>query len=127
MPEGAQRALGKPFSVQELVVCVAGEVRPRFGPIQVDVNKRVVMVHHRSGVKSVALAPAELKLLQCLMDRADLVLGREAILSLVWGNDSDMRTVDQTVRRLRKYLSRAGAGDVSHTVRGLGYRYMPSL
>lgn len=97
----------------------------RVGPIEVDVDRHLITVRGDEGIVPLDLAPIELRLLQCLMTRADRALSREQILRTVWGDGSDVdpRTVDQNIRRLRRELASAGAGDLIRTVRGVGYRF----
>jgi DNA-binding response OmpR family regulator len=122
--------LHKPFAPRELV----GEVvrllrrdpqRLRAGPIVIDAERHLITVNRQGRATPIELAPVELKLLQCLMARPDHAIERRHILSTVWGKGSevDVRTVDQNIKRLRRCLEDAGAGDVIRTVRGVGYRF----
>ena len=97
----------------------------RVGPVEVDAGRHLITVRGDDGVVPVDLPPIELRLLQCLMSGADRALSREQILTAVWGDGSgvDPRTVDQNIRRLRRELSEAGAGELIRTVRGVGYRF----
>lgn len=143
---GAALCLGKPFSPRELVGHVASQLRPgdlgnaasaerrmqpalntlSVGPIEIDEDRHVVTVHRANGRLSLDLAPAERKLLRCLMQHPDRVLGRAQILAAIWGADSgvDVRTIDQNIRRLRRRLNAVGAGSVVKTVLGFGYRFI---
>jgi len=73
----------------------------------------------------VSLRLLEFKLLQTMMSKPGFVFSREALLDKVWGVDTfvDERTVDVTVKRLRKELAAYGQHENIQTVRGLGYRY----
>lgn len=86
-------------------------------------------MHGGDHAVAVDLPPIERRLLQCLMSGAERVLSREQILAAVWGDGSgvDPRTVDQNIRRLRRELSQAGAGELIRTVRGVGYRFSAGL
>lgn len=97
----------------------------RAGPIEIDAERHLITVHRQGRATPVELAPVELKLLQCLMARPDHAIERQQILDAVWGAGSevDARTVDQNIKRLRRCLEDAGAGDVIRTVRGIGYRF----
>jgi two-component system phosphate regulon response regulator PhoB len=97
----------------------------RAGPIVIDTERHLITVHRQGRTASIELAPVELKLLQCLMARPDHAIERQQILDDVWGQGSevDVRTVDQNIKRLRRCLDDAGAGDVIRTVRGIGYRF----
>ncbi|MGR6775953.1 winged helix-turn-helix domain-containing protein [Sphaerotilus sulfidivorans] len=71
------------------------------------------------------LSPVELRLLRCLVEQPGRVLTREMLRSQVWGEGAavDLRTVDQNIRRLRRELGEADAGELIRTVRGIGYRF----
>ncbi|WP_169335869.1 winged helix-turn-helix domain-containing protein, partial [Nocardia tenerifensis] len=58
-----------------------------------------------------------------LAEHPGIVLGREQILSAVWGYDfaTDTNVVDVFVSYLRRKLEAAGAARVVHTVRGVGF------
>ena len=51
------------------------------------------------------------------------MLSRDQLLDLVWGRDQDveLRTVDATIRRLRRALNAGGEPDLLRTVRSTGY------
>jgi two-component system phosphate regulon response regulator PhoB len=51
------------------------------------------------------------------------VFARDQLLDLVWGHDQDveLRTVDATIRRLRRALNDGGRKDLLRTVRAAGY------
>jgi two-component system phosphate regulon response regulator PhoB len=129
---GADDYVAKPFSVRELVLrldVVRRRMRPstsrpegerilRAGPIEVDLEAFLVRV---DGVE-VTLALLELRLLSFLLEGAGKVRAREELLKHVWGYpiDSESRTIETHVKRLRAKLGEAG--DLIETVRGVGYR-----
>ena len=82
------------------------------------------MEFHRAQVdgQPLQLTLTEFKLLAELVRAGGRVRSREALLSEVWGYDSEVmsRTVDTHIRRLRSKLGNAAAW--LHTVRGIGYR-----
>ena len=53
------------------------------------------------------------------------MFGREKLLDRVWGIDVyvEERTVDVSVRRLRKSLEPHGFDQLIETIRGVGYRF----
>jgi two-component system phosphate regulon response regulator PhoB len=126
---GADDYVTKPFSPREVVLRVKsilrrarGEAKPtevfRRGELTVDTAR------HEATVKGKALdlTATEFKLLVTLLERQGRVQSRERLLQDVWdySPDTDTRTVDTHVRRLREKLGKA-AGLVE-TVRGVGYR-----
>ena len=69
------------------------------------------------------LRPREFALLQTLLAAPTKIFTRQMLMDELWGYDSesDPRTVDTHIRRLREKL--AGVPDFEiQTVRGLGYR-----
>jgi two-component system phosphate regulon response regulator PhoB len=75
--------------------------------------------------KSLALAPTEFSLLHFLMKRPGRVLTRAQIVASVWGDNAiaGERTVDVSIRRLRKKLEEFDREYMIETVRGEGYRF----
>lgn len=59
------------------------------------------------------------------MSNPGRVFGREKLLDRVWGIDVyvEERTVDVSVRRLRKSLEPHGFDQLIETIRGVGYRF----
>ena len=73
------------------------------------------------------LTSKEFKLMKLLMKNPKRAYSREQLISLVWGDHSEVtdRAVDVCVSRLRKILKASG-GDLLKTVRGVGYRLIDS-
>jgi DNA-binding response OmpR family regulator len=128
---GADDYVAKPFSPKELVArvrAVLRRARPdvtgrvyREGPIVLDPGRHAVTVRGTA----VTLTPKEFDLLQALLEAAGRVLGREHLLTRVWGyahaDEIESRTVDVHVRRLRAKLGDEGTR--IETVKGVGYRF----
>ena len=72
--------------------------------------------------KNVELTATEFKLLKLLIERKGRVQSRESLLTNVWQYESDTetRTVDTHIRRLRKKLGTQA--EIIETIRGVGYR-----
>jgi two-component system phosphate regulon response regulator PhoB len=135
LESGVDDYVAKPFSVREVVLRVrtlarkAREVREakaaaarvycvRRGDVELDLTtQRVSASGH-----DIQLRPLEFKLLATLVTHAGRTLGRAELLELVWGlgPDSDTRTIDTHVRRLREKLG--SSGTLIETVHGSGYR-----
>ena len=64
-----------------------------------------------------------IRLLRHFMENPRRVFDRSQLLDRVWGAnvDVELRTVDATIRRLRKALNGTGGDDVLRTVRAEGY------
>ena len=69
------------------------------------------------------MPPKEIELLYCLASQPMQVLTREQLLSKVWGtgNQSDARTVDVHIKRIREKLG-AEYSQYLTTVWGVGYK-----
>ena len=132
---GADDYMVKPFSPRELVVRIRKTLdlhsineqhrptRLSAGPIEVDLERHEVRVEGRP----VHLTLTEFRLLVDMLYNVGRVRTREALMSEVWGYDSQAmsRTIDTHVRRLRSKLGEA-AGWID-TVRGVGYRIKSPL
>ncbi|MDQ6988257.1 MAG: response regulator transcription factor [Mariprofundaceae bacterium] len=128
--EGADDYLAKPFEPEELTARIAALLRrtnsqstASFNQAAIQLNEAQFQVQIEG--KAVTLRLLEFKLLQTLMQKPGRIFAREQLLDLVWGMDSfvEERTVDATIKRLRKELTLYGQGKCIQTVRGMGYRF----
>ncbi|MBX3229635.1 MAG: response regulator [Labilithrix sp.] len=132
---GADDYVVKPFSVRELIMRVRGlAVRARERRLargKSDEGKRLAWrgleidpVRHRvtSDGAELGLRPLEYKLLAIFIEHPGRVFSRTDLLQEVWGisPDTNTRTVDTHIRRLRERLG--PYSDAIETVHGFGYR-----
>jgi phosphate regulon transcriptional regulator PhoB len=131
---GADDYVVKPFSIRELMARVKSVLRrSRPSPSPPETNLGVAglildadrhLVAYQG--QEIQLSPLEFALLETLMRHPGIVLTRHQLLDQVWNYDyhGDLRTVDTTVKRLRRKLRLADnhAAELVQTVRGVGYR-----
>jgi DNA-binding response OmpR family regulator len=129
---GADDYMGKPFSFDELLARVkirlrktsgssSGDETLEVGSVSLDVRSRRVT---RAGEEH-DLTTREFGILEFLMRHPGQVVSREQLLSRVWSYDHDPQSnvVDVYIRYLRSKLG----SEVIETVRGVGYRMLPTI
>lgn len=134
---GADDYITKPFGMRELIARIKANIRrneaaasaesepanvQEFGNLAIDMNRYEV----RKDDKPLELTLREFELLKYLAERENRVFSREQLLEEVWGYEyyGDIRTVDDTVRRLREKLE-DDSSDPKYimTKRGIGYYF----
>ncbi len=126
---GADDYMTKPFSPKELVLrvrnilrrtsAVDGSAIVEVGIFRLDKGN---LKFHLDG-EDVELTSTEFKLLAALLDVPGSTKSREDLLEQVWGysNQTQTRTLDTHVKRLRSKLGEYG--ETIETVRSVGYRF----
>jgi two-component system phosphate regulon response regulator PhoB len=131
---GVDDYVTKPFSPRELIARVRAMLRRTARPEADEALEiaglRLDPATFRVSARGepVELSPTEYRLLLFLMSRPDRVHSRARLLDAVWGDRADIeeRTVDVHIRRLRVALQPTGFDRLIETVRGGGYRLLPS-
>jgi DNA-binding response OmpR family regulator len=94
----------------------------RFGEFSLDRRRGELL----RGEETMSLNAQEYRLLEFLAANPDRVIGREEILDLVWGYDSETttRTIDVHIAKLRQRLGESERPRHILTVRGRGYKFV---
>lgn len=136
---GADDYIVKPFEPLELVARVESVIRRfhlheqqslgtvlRVGDAELSIGE---LTYRSDAIEPVVLSPTEMRILECLMRNARIVISRERLIERVWGYDleGDTNRVEVYIRRLRRKIEvDATQPRYLHTVRGLGYVFRPA-
>lgn len=127
---GADDYIAKPFSPRELVarvrvilrrngkLALVGDVL-QFPSLSIEPGTQKVIFNG----ENIELSTKEFELLYFLARHPQTIFTREKLTITLWGYDfeGDERTVDTTIKRIRKKIGMAG--DFIKTIRGKGYKF----
>ncbi len=125
---GADDYMVKPINIDELILRVksllrrsnqANERKIKIGEVELDYDKLEV----KKQEKVYQLTQKEFYLLYKLLSTPDTIYKRQDLIEEIWGleNDSDFRTVDVHIKRLREKLEDIKEFEIV-TIRGIGYK-----
>jgi DNA-binding response OmpR family regulator len=138
LEKGADDYLVKPFSLSEFLLRVRGMLRRSawYRPEPVEEGYRfgdnevfLLSYRARTAQGEIDLTDLEVKMLALFFQKEGEAVTRKALLERVWGytSDTETRTLDNFIVRLRKYFEPDPANPVYfQTVRGVGYRFSKS-
>jgi two-component system alkaline phosphatase synthesis response regulator PhoP len=135
LEKGADDYLVKPFNLSEFLLRVRGMLRRsswyRPEPVEEGYqfgDNEVFLLSYRARTAQgeIDLTELEVKMLSLFFSKEGDAVTRKELLERVWGysSDTETRTLDNFIVRLRKYFEPDPANPVYfQTVRGVGYRF----
>ena len=130
LDSGTDDYLVKPFEIDELLARLRALSRRNYAPILKEEIQIQDLVLNRMSQSvrlrntEIQLSPREFQLLDLLVQNTGQVMPRELILDRIWGYDCEVapKTIDATVKLIRKKLKILGKEDLVESIRGVGYK-----
>lgn len=124
---GADYYLTKPFDIRELLACINALLRRQgaqvdevtFGNTSLDLSAAMLIC----GDNKIQLSAREFDIMRYLFQAGGRIISKEAILTKVWGYDSEAveNHVEVYISFLRKKLASIGSNIQIEAIRKLGY------
>ncbi len=126
---GADDYVTKPFNMKELLLRIKAVLkRTKTSSAEDKVSYRDIILNTASrklfiDKENIELTKLEFDLLYTLISNQNVVLERDYLLDVVWGNDEfyQDRTVNVAINRLKEKIDPEKKKDYIKTVRGVGY------
>lgn len=126
---GCDDYVTKPFNINELMLRVKALLK-RTGQFKSQVKYRDITIVPESQQvfvedSEIILTKLEYSLLLELIQKRNIVLSREALLSTVWKMQDSFqdRTVDVAVKRLKEKIDPERSKNYIQSIRGVGYKF----
>lgn len=138
LEHGADDYITKPFHYDVVTAKIRSNLRRAYGEYAPQMEERIIkkeglflyierMEIHFNGLE-VSVTKKEAVLLEMLLKRCPRVVSRETLLEKLWDDQSfvDDNTLNVNITRVRKKLNELGIDDAIETIRGEGYRIVPT-
>ena len=130
---GGDDYVTKPFSPRELVARVKAILKRSSGSTPTKVLAHGALRLDRArhsvavGEQHIALTGLEFSILEALLARPEMVLGREQLMAAAYGPSIYVadRTIDSHIRNIRAKFADIGQPAVIETVHGVGFKLSP--
>lgn len=138
LENGGDDFITKPFHYEIVLAKIRSHLRRSFGEYAPSQSERTVKIgtlclyvermEMHIGEETVPLQKKECVILELLMEASPKVVSRERLLEELWDDQSfvDENTLNVNMTRVRKKLADYNIKSSIETVRGAGYRFVPS-
>ncbi|PYI55752.1 response regulator transcription factor [Paenibacillus flagellatus] len=137
LENGADDYITKPFDYEIVVAKINSQLRRAYGPyaghrertrsfagLTLDPERLMLSL----GERKIELSHTETKIVEELLEKPERIVSRDRLLEKIWDDQTfvDDNTLNVYIARVRKKLQSLGVHDALQTIRGQGYRLVPS-